>query len=388
MKKLNHLAAAELILLQKHIELGRDHLIRILGKKGFEKFLHFARPSQETMDLFKADDMETTGNLILVVNTIITGSFGGWMGFSGVMEMKLGSSLMFEMVLSLAVLAGIAVGYLNFRSTKQEAIQAIQTLQLTQFEIDILNEIQRIREYELEAVKGNIQATMTSLSSSVASLPLNEWLPATLHALDEKIFFYQKHPAYLFFKKEVEAIKMRLQRNVKERKSSLIYDRNHKRTISPLIESLISVYPQETKKPQSWFKQNFKKILISLIPTLFGGFGSLFVYLSGGPQIAQAFEYDRLVSLLMSSYATPIKITISILVTLYFGFSSLYSLRKNYRRSMEIEAKQTEIVKKESSLTLLDDQLVKLRHLHEEIEKAREMFQTADAPSPMAAHTS
>jgi hypothetical protein len=382
MARLNDLTPPELILLQKHIQLGQDHLVEVLGKKGFQEFLQFARPSQEAVDQAQADDTETSGNLILAVNTILTGSFGGWMGFSAMMELNIGSPVIFGTILSLATLVGAAIGYQNFRFTKQEAIQTVQTLQLLQLEIEILQDIHTQRARELHEIREDLLTAVKALSSSKASSSTADWTVALKRAIDEKISSYQNNPAYAFLKREIAVIQARMKKNFEEGSSekdvSHPSDGGCNRELPSIIELLIRSYPRAAKASKSWIRRNTRKICISLIPTLFGGFGSLFVYLAGSTQIAKAFEYDSLVVFLTSPRATSIKIAFSILVTLYFGFSFLYSNRKSYKRSVQVEKKKEAIVKEESTLTLLDEKLFKFRQVREDAEKIREMLCVAD----------
>ncbi len=382
MEKLNELTPPELILLQKHIELGKDHLIEVLGKKGFQDFLQFGRPSQKVIDQIKTNDTETAGNLILAVNTIITGTFGGWMGFSAMMELNLGSPVIFGLVLSLATLVGATIGYQAFRSTKQAVIQTVQTLQVLQLESEILQKIHKKRECELHEIQEDLCAAVNELSPSKAKPSISEWSLALNGAIDEKISSYQNHPAYLFLKKEITLIKAQMKKNFEEGSSekevSHPSDGGHKRELPPVIEQLIRSYPRESAASKSWVSRNSRIIFISLIPTLLGGFGSLFVYLGGSTQIAKAFECNNLVAFLTSPHAKSIKLAIAILVTLYFGFSFLYSNKKNHKRNMEIEKKREEILKEESFLTLLDEKLFKFRQVREDAEKIREMFLIAD----------
>ena len=136
------LTPPELILLQKHIELGKERLVTLLGKQGFQELLQLGKPKQGTLNELKEDNAEISGIALLTVNTILTGTFGGWMGFSAVMEFDLSSRWAFWMIFSLAILVGAAIGYQNFRFTKQAGERAVQTLKLLELKLDILEEIQ------------------------------------------------------------------------------------------------------------------------------------------------------------------------------------------------------------------------------------------------------
>jgi|GEM_PF-1621971 len=381
MRKLHDLTPPELIILQKHIELGKDHLIELLGAKGFCDLLHWIKTKQEVIEQIRDDDTEMSGNLILAVNTIITGCFGGWMGLSAVMELNLHSAIIFGTVFSFATLLGTLIGYQNFQSTKMDAIQNIQTLQMMQFEIDILNKIRQIREQELQ----EIEANLLSFSPSKEKIAFRDWFTAFEQTTEEKLSPHRAHLIYHFLESEIGDIKKELRKNFEESFSqrentkTLCPSKEHEsRDLPPFIKVMISSYPTESKGSKSWIRRNARKILISLIPTLIGGFGSMFVYLSGSTEIAKAFEYNHLVSFLTSPNAKYVKLALALLFTAYFGFSFLYSNRKAYKRSREIEKKRELISKEESSLTLLDEKLFKLRKVREDVNKIRKLIQIAE----------
>lgn len=381
MRNLHDLTPPELIILQKHAELGKDHLIELLGAQGFCDFLLWARTKQGGIEQIRADDTEISGNLILTVNTIITGCFGGWMGLSAVMELNLHSPIIFGTVFSLAALLGALIGYQNFQTTKMDAIQNIQTLQLIRFEIDILNKVRQIREQELQ----EIEADLLAFSPSKKKISFRDWFTTFEQTIEEKFSSHRGDVNYPFLESEMRDIKEEIRKNFEESFSqrenpkAICPGKEHApRDLPPFIKVMISSYPTESKGSKSWIRRNARKILISLIPTLIGGFGSTFVYLSGSTQIAKAFEYNHLVSFLTSPHAKYVKLTLALLFTGYFGFSFLYSNRKAYKRSREIEKKREVISKEESSLTLLDEQLFKLRKVREDVNKISKLIRMAE----------
>lgn len=381
MRKLHDLTPPELILLQKHTELGKDHLIELLGEKGFSDFLHWAKTKQEMIERNRADETEVSGNLILTLNTIITGCFGGWMGLSAVMELNLHSPIIFCTVFSFAALLGALIGYQNFRSTKMDAIENIQALQMTQFEIDMLTKVRQIREQELR----EIETDLFNFSSLKERLPFHNWLTGFEKTVEEKLSPYQGQLIYPFLESEIGGIKEEIRKNFEasfsKKGGPKAMDPNQEhdhRNLPPFIKVMISSYPTESKSSKSWIRRNARKILISLIPTLAGGFGSMFVYLSGTTEIAKAFEYNHLVSFLTSPHAKYVKLALALLFTTYFGFSFLYSNKKSYKRSREIEEKRELISKEESSLTLLDEQLFKLRKVREDVNQICKLIQLVE----------
>jgi hypothetical protein len=357
MEKIHELTPPELILLQKHLELGRDHLVETLGKRGFQELLFYARPSPEAIEKVKPDEREIAGNLSLAINTILTGSLGGWMGFSGMMEFNLASPVIFGVVLSFATLTGAAIGYQNFRFMQEEAASGLQTLQILEMNGEILREVHQKRKRELQ----EIQEDLRVMNQKIDKSPL---------------------PDNPFIQKEIALLKTRMRKNFETGSSNNMLthpsDSKKKRNLSPVLDTLIHSYPRKERSKKSWFSQNSRKIFISLIPTLIGGASSLFVYLSGSTQVAKAFEYNHLVALLTSPEAKAAKLLIALFVTLYFGYSSLHSNWKNHKRALEIEKREQEIIQEESSLTVLDEQLFKFRKIHEDAEKICALLQAEE----------
>jgi hypothetical protein len=382
MEALRVLTPPELIILQKHIELGKDHLVDILGRKGFHDLLALARPDKNVVQKLKTDDTETTGNLILVVNTIITGCFGGWMGLFGMLELDLRSPSIFYGILSLATLFGGAIGYQSFRLTKNTAAAAIESQQTLELEATILKEIHAKRSQEIREIEEYLQHSLTELGPAKELSTLTEWVKEFDQLIDTKLSSYKKSPFSDFLQRKIHTFRTNMYKHIEQiweqgKNIELVHpaskDRNQ--TLSPIFQKLIFDSPQTLKTSPSWNRIQAGKLILGLLPTLFGGFGSVFVYLTGGTSIAQAFKHDHLVAVLTTPEAKFVKIIIAILVTIYFGFSFLYAKRKSDKRTSEIDKKRQFLVKEEAALTLLDEKLLRLRKIKGDVEKIIEMFQ-------------
>lgn len=384
MEVLRVLTPPELIILQKHIELGKDHLINFVGKKGFEDLLALARLDKNVVKGLKIDNTETAGNLILTVNTIITGSFGGWMGLCGMLELGLGSSPIFYGVLSLATLLGALIGYQSVRLSKSITAAATEAQQLLQLKSIILKEVHTKRNQEMRKIEELLQSSLRQ-SPPVKNLStLAGWSKEFDQVIEGKLSSYKKSPLYSFLQREATAFRTTVQRHLgqmceEEENIEIVHPAPEERTkaLPPILQKLTSRYPQTLRTSDSWTSIHAGSLILSLIPTLFGGLGSVFFYLTGSMSIARAFEQDYLVAVLTTSEAKFIKIIISILVTTYFGFLFLYTNRNRNKRAVEIEKKQQMLVTEEAALTLLDEKLFKLRKIKGDVEKIVEIFQLA-----------
>ncbi len=388
MEALRVLTPPELIILQKHLELGKDHLVDYLGREGFQDLLALARLDKNVVEKLKTNDAETTGNLILGVNTIITGCFGGWMGLFGMLELDLRSPPVFYGLLSLATLVGATIGYLSFRLTKNTATAAIEAEQTLELEAKILKEIHVKRSQEIREIKEQLQCSLTELHPakkfSLKDLStLTEWAKEFDHVIEDKLSSYKESPLYHFLQRETDTFRTTMSSYLDQmceqgKDIEIVHPVSEERnqTLSPILQKLITDSPQ-ISRTSSWNRMKIGKLMLGLLPTLFGGFGSVFVYLTGGTSIAQAFEHDHLVATLTTPEAKFIKIIIAILVTIYFGFSFLYAHWKNHKRTIVIEKKREFLVKEEAALTLLDEKLFKLRKIKAGVEKIIEIFRLA-----------
>lgn len=377
LQQLNDLTPPELILLQKHIDLGIDHLISVLGVNRFHEFLSLSNMGEETYELIKANKTEVYGNLISILNTIITASFGGWMGFSAVMELNLSSPYIFIVILSLTTLAGAVIGYHNYYFTQQQAKKTLQTLQVLQLELQILKEIYRKRQREFKEIQQILYDHVAEYLSIPVKTHISGWLSLLYQVVDSKLSKLRTSENYPLVKRKISALITNIKSNFDHAFSEkdVTHPIKTKRFLNTVTETLLNTYPKAGKTSGTWVNTN---VLIFLIPTILGTFSSLFVYLTGSTQIAEAFEYHNIVAILSSPYAKALKVAITLLITTYFGFSFLYNYRKNHKRNHEIENRKEKIIKSEASMTVLDERLFTLRRVSEDVEKIFAMLLVAD----------
>ena len=83
------LSARELLLIQKHVHLGKEHLAHLLTKQEFQHILQLGDVASREEDRLFTDKAEIAGHATMVINTMMTSTLGAWMGFSGFWDFDL-----------------------------------------------------------------------------------------------------------------------------------------------------------------------------------------------------------------------------------------------------------------------------------------------------------
>jgi hypothetical protein len=121
--------------------------------------------------------------------------------------------------------------------------------------------------------------------------------------------------------------------------------------------------PQRENGKLSWLRSNFLTLLVGFIPTLLGGFASMFVFLSGGITLINEFGLAWLALLLKNPLARFIELSLALALTFYYGFSHVYNNRKSFLRHQELKHTQGIIIKKEEKVIHLNAQVNFLRKI-------------------------
>ncbi|HEY4255047.1 MAG TPA: hypothetical protein VGM34_01705 [Chlamydiales bacterium] len=362
----DRLNEADLLLFQKHIELGREHLRTLLSSTEIEELcsLDLLRSGQEKE--IKASPTELAGTLTLPFNSILTATLGAWIGLSGFMGVLLTSKLLFQMVMVLSVGIGAVVGIWNYRFTKKEIRKRIEERQLQNIQLYILDSLNRKRVQEikekideLNSLLQTIQVTSDNQAEVILSSEFNnhhaclQWLQKLEHLIEER---REKGDSeiYALFKDEIDSIKGQIAK-------SLGFQESEKQPMLPSLKKLIQAALPLFKKKRSWIQANWKSLLVSVLPTLFGMFSSIFVYLNDMPKITHEVGWEEMRYLLMDPKIKAIELTLAILTTLYFAFSFVNSNRKRFHRDQELAGAQEAIIKKQGSLSMLNDKLLKIK---------------------------
>ncbi len=296
-KTLEHLTPPELLTFLRHLELGEEHLKQILTKEEFQQLLTLESLDSKTAQKLDADRTELTGKFIPTLHSIFTTLVGLWLGLSGLLGWSLGSRERLFFVVTFAGLTGALIGYSNYRFTQKLGRSALNKRKLQSLQMDVLTLLEKDRKQEIAEKKGSVEPLSIETEETVS-------LPA--------------------------------------------------------LKKLITKKEDRIYKP-SWFKSNLTNFFLSFIPTFFGGFGSMFLYISAPTQLAEEFGNKDLYLALTNPTLKKIELISAILITLYFAYQSLYLNYKSFLRNREFEEMEERLIRKKNHLHKLDDELLKIK---------------------------
>ncbi|MFI5334312.1 MAG: hypothetical protein ACHQT8_03995 [Chlamydiales bacterium] len=361
--QLHKLTPTELLFLQKHIKLGKDHLETCLTKEELDSLFNLATIPHRAKEQLKTTGAEVLGQSSLVVNSILTATLGGWMGLSGFLQLDMSSKPVFYSVASSAWLLGGFIGFQSGRVRRNQSAAALDKRKLQDLEVAIIQEINRQRKEEIDLKTTELLLMLEHLTIPVKRREIEnshdlqalalKWADALEQRVEEhprsdfaKYFLLELHEAKnaLSIKKAVET-----EKSEDAEKFSKIADKLSRASMQPQI------------KLKSWLKANWSRLVVELTPTMLGGFSSLFVYMGGLPNVARAMGNEPLVNFLSDPKVKVLQLIFAVCTTIYFGSSFLYLSRKAFKRDQEISKMQIYITREENMMTVLDDKLLRIK---------------------------
>lgn len=363
MKKehLELLNSTELLCLQKHIKLGKEHLKSLLEPAEVKELLRLGEVDSQTKETLQADLGEMSANSTLVFNTILTATLGTWMGLSGFMGLPLNSIFWLSALLLFSFSVGGFIGFQNVQFTKKNVQKAIENKKFQTIEILCLDTVNHRKVNELHVKTQRLQKILHSLSLEESSTEQMledpkiglKWADLLIKNLQAENKSNNKEKI-----DEIERIKNQFE--------WMEVDQSRKsKEMEKILDSLGDASIQPSLPASSWIETNFRSLLVTLIPTLFGGFSSLFVYLGGAPNIAKEMGKHDLFNFLTKPEVKIVQLILAIITTLYFGYSFLHMSRKNFQRDQALAKGRTVVIRKENALTILDDRLLIIKALHD-----------------------
>jgi hypothetical protein len=398
--QLDFLTPAELIILEQHLKLGTVHLKQHLSEDELERLLRFLPLKQVQMAKIGQSDTEISGNLVLVLNTVFTATFGAWMGYSGFWGLSLASFWAFGSIIAIAAIIGALIGYQNVKFTKQQAREAIKNQTFHGLQLEILKKIGQKRREEIDTIGRELNdlflnlSVGTSFEKEIFALDLvkkskneiSEWFTRIEAMGKEKLKARLNGLNYEEYADEWMEIQLELRQNLIsffEDKGELgaIHSEARKekeKTLDPFLKKLVYTSPKKSVESPSWIRSNIQSIALGLSPTLLGGFSSLSVYLGGVPLILKNFGYVKLFIFFTNPQVKTVEFAISLLLTFYFGFSFVYTNWKLFKRQRELDKTNKSIIQKESSLTVLDADMLKLKEVKRSVLELSMFFKIVD----------
>ncbi len=375
--QLSKLTPNELLLLDKHVKLGKSHLRESLTEGEVEEVYQLGSIPKAAEEELKLTKIEIVSQYSLAINAIVTGTLGGWMGLSAFLQFRLNSLLMFVIIFSFSTFLGTCVGLTSGRLRRKFSNVAKERRQAQDLEIAILNEINEMRKEEVQEKTKELVSILAHLEirekiSEIENLEHLEdlyfrWINQLQQIGKEK---YENSKNYEDFVSEIEKAniffrKSKQKESIRGAEETKLYN-----IIQKLSRS--SIQPSAAKK--SWVRENLQSLIVGFLPTIFGGFGSLFVYIGGAPSIAKELGKENLLNFLLLPQVKLIQLIMLISITLYFGFSFIYLTLKDHKRDKELSKLNVYITKEESQTHLLDDKLLKVKEMLDWMKKFEYLF--------------
>lgn len=365
-KTLHALTTKQLMAILKHVQLGADHLSKILPEKVYKQFLRLGHLTNNQISKIESDRQEKVGNVSVVVNTILTSCFGAWLGFNAFSNSYLSFSAGFLIILA-AIIFGLLTGYLGYLLTHYHAKLALQKQRLLNIEQLLIDIIIHKRKNKMDHLHRKIHQILVNLNiESKDELHSSQDLLKTLERLT---LFNENHEISTIYKKIITRIKiigMRLSALTSNKKSllpeDLIEQSLQKNILSeePYLKILIS--KESTDKPpipklKKWLFRNLSSILVGLIPTFLGTFASMFVFLNGIPAFFHGININFGFTESHTQFLKQAALFFALGVSIYFAYSHLHSNYNSFRRAKQLEGAEKVIAEKNNSMIELMTEL-------------------------------
>jgi hypothetical protein len=403
---LHKLKVRELNSFLKHVKLGQPHLKRKLSKSDFHKLLKTVSLNTRQEHSIKTDKQEKAGNISLVLNTIVTSCLGGWLGLAGFTHYSL-HSLFTVFVVILTVVIGGWIGYLSYQLTSRQASEAIVDQKLANCQIDIIHEILAKKNKTSTRLKNKIKQLINfcadkDLFVEGSQIDFMKMLSPghsdSLVKVNIQSFLKKIADPEIteFYQQKFSALTEAIEHNVKSYSAHMTTEpHTPKKVASDLTEANVLVtntltnpsYIKVLTKPDTpsrkqitridaWLKTNLLAIGVGLLPTVLGGFASMFVFLNGLPEILAHFHFVKHIDSQMAFYCKIFGITSAFLLTVYFGYSHIHTNFKAFKRAQELERSEDKVAHLEEQvqhLNIAQQSLLKIRH---QLVQLQQLFQT------------
>ncbi|WP_419419370.1 hypothetical protein ACNVED_12765 [Legionella sp. D16C41] len=407
---LEDLNIIELEILLGHLRLGAAHLKKNLSKRQFKNLLHLGSLNITQHTNIQSDGKEKSGNVALVLNCIITSTFGAWMGFSGFMDLRLGSFITLAGITFIALITSSLVGYFSFKLTAENAQSAINTQKILNVQLHVTKLIFNKKQEQIESSIKYLNHSLHYLyknTPSVGRMPSTEYCDFNENCdfikwINDLCFVIGKKCEEVKIEKIYEFYADRLNEIINSLNSLLtthwITNTEGDITVCDLMEkkgwnlslpdensSFIQVLSNPVNKSgsfikqKSWVSKNLLALIAGVIPTIMGGFASMFVFLAGGPNLARELGLHSLAQALRNPSARLVEFSIAVSLTIYYAVSYAYSNYKLFLRDEEAKKTKEKIVKKEQAiidlttklnvLEKMKDQMMRIINIYTALEK-------------------
>lgn len=382
---LSKLQLKELHFLLHQVRLGVGNLQNKFDDKTFKSFCNSIYINNKHFSKIYPGVLEKHAQIMLLINALITGIFGAWLGMAGLMQNQLVTNYHFPFVIiGIAIVASVGLYYLRYRQNSEQAKKIVSKQKLKYLQYDILIIINQRQKERLERVSNGLGKYFNSLSAVVGipypniDMLLETPLAITTNLLDivrrwdvlikkQQILANNNEDLFRKYSKLEEIISGLVDYlSLDENKSAQIF--KQRESYKFYVEKLMAAEDKNKVMPlRFWLKKNAKSIITDAIPTVVGSLASIFVYLNGFPQIIkELFHYN--VSVADGKYQMfGVVVLTTIILSLIASF--LYQIKRNAERHREDNLIMAKISQQENLLFKNIYLMCYLKHIKKQLHK-------------------
>ena len=365
--ELANLKIKELHHFLNHVRLGEEHLLKKLKQDTYGKLLALSEVKEEKVKAIKSNLQEQASKAYLLLMTIVTSCIGGWLGFAEFQKYSI-HGFFSVVIVAITIVACWLVGYLSYKVTKKDGSTAITALKLNHLQATLLTALISKNEKKLQQAEIQIAEQLSKLPGSKINKDQLDFtaelatmdvyltkdlnIPLSLENITDeeaKLFYLPKFKKLLFsIKKKLHAF---IERNKKVKElSSSKTDSQPSSSFEVLLEPL-PLRKQKSFTLRAWLKNNTLDLITGLLPTILGGFASLFVFLNGIPALFKKFDFMQHIAPETLAYLRLGSLSAVGLLTLFFAYTYFYANYKLYQRERELEKIENTLIHKEHLLS-------------------------------------
>lgn len=367
-----------------NLRLEATQLKNKLAKLQWKELLNLAQLPPEQHQNLKANGFEKAGQIALVLNTIVTSMFGAWMGFHAFTGSKTDSFFQFSIVGTLTFVLSIFFGYSGFKYIKNNALASIEKQKLLNIERDVLQLIIKKNNQEQEKVINSINKSLNLLlrrmETGIKAVEPTSFIIQCSDDFCKKINGFLKLITTIECSFSSKIIDIIFDEKLKNNRTQLVdylatinhresYLDNKNNRDDSLLAALTA--PADFRIPKfsfsSWIQTNYLSLIVGLFPTLFGCFASMFVFLSGGPDLAKSLGFWSLLKTLKHPTSQLIEFFSAVSLTVYYGSSFAYNKYKLYTRTTQEEKTKKIIADLEQDIANIESEILILKRINNDV---------------------
>lgn len=385
---LNDLAIEELQIILEHLKLGMPHLKKQLTPKQFNELEVFGAIEDADSVKFKSNKIEKFCHLAMVLNSIISGIFGVWMGFVASLDLDIASNLI--PVTGFALLCGGIMGIATIIANIKKSKNAVSQIRLQNFESQVFEEIHQKQQRLLSEITEKLKKRYVLIAGALPEKePKNfekkedfcSWFYLFHQAIHQKLNKFPKEDIFQHYRNEA----LRILRQTEEtyikaaelignfaaslRKNVTTFQFKEIPVLNLLMDPSLSK-PKEEIEKDGWGKKNIFNMALTLIPAILGSLGSILMWCNSITIFRSFFLYIEGNGLSLPSQCTPCtKMVISIIFTSNFAFFYFYSQKKTLMRKSKINEKRKSLLNQEAMTVQMSQRLNLMLSLDARIEE-------------------